>query len=508
MAQKSQAKKSKSKPQAQTTPPETAGRENKGAEETNHQAESLLGQIPDVSLQAQANALYDPRLHTRQRQGKAIQIGKRYGNIHLQRVIQKGVHLNVTKKSAVPLVQRETAEEIKARFMNWGGLNLQEEALASHLLGLVRAGNYALVTQVITVLDWVDRDDVAGEMMPSLTNEELIHIARNDSGREMLQRMKAELQDWWGWITREERHQGELLAAVLDEPGARALWNRQEIGRIKTAAGSDLEALAQIFESSLVIDDGTVTSRLQAVLAATEHLLIPGLQTGIDFQDTGFAGDQEPGGQGFRDPHPSSRNQVGHFLTAVGLQFSPAVVSRQIPIFGTIRQMVQAPANMDDQEVALRLTIGHEKAPDPDGTMAAISIALRGVGESLRPGPEGETEDERDERVGRAIADETRRQIEAIIQAFRTQFQATTDDDIRAWNEAITALGTGNELNLAAAEAPLSRIAINNANRGNSIQDMRLSLVGWRLGQLIGSGAFGEDRTAVASWIRANLGPR
>lgn len=195
-------------------------------------------------------------------------------------------------------------------------------------------------------------------------------------------------------------------------------------------------------------------------------------------------------------------------MTAVGLQFSPAVVSRQIPIFGTIRQMVNAPENMEDQEVALRLTIGHEKAPDPDGTMAAIAIALRGIGESLRPGPEGETEDERDERVGRAIAEETRRQIEAIIQAFRTQFQATTDDDIRAWNEAITALGTGSELNLAAAEAPLSRIAINNANRGNSIQDMRLSLVGWRLGQLISSGAFGEDRTAVASWIRTNLGPR
>ncbi len=500
MTKKSQAE--KAKPQAHLSPPEGAKQENK------EPAESPLSRITDMSLQAQANSLYDPRFTLRQRQVKAMQIGKRQGNAHLQRVINKGALVSVHHKSGRPIVQRETAEELKARFMNWGGLNLQEEALADHLLGVVRAGNYALVTQVINILDWADRDDVAGEMMPSLTNADLIHIARNDSGREMLRRMKEELRDWWGWTTTEERNQGELLAAVLDEPGTRASWNRQEIGRIKQAASTDLEALAQIFESTLIIDDGTVTSRLQAVLAATEHLVIPGLQTGIDFQDTGFAGDQEPGGQGFRDPHPSSRNQVGHFLTAVGLQFSPAVVSRQIPLFGTIRQMVNAPASMDDQEVALRLTIGHEKAPDPNGTVAAINIAVRGIGESLRSGPEGETEDERDERIGRAIADETRRQIEAIIQAFRTQFQATTDEDVQAWNDALTALGTGDELNLAAAEAPLSRIAINNENRGNSIQDMRLSLVGWRLGQLISSGAFGEDRTAVASWIRTNLGPR
>ena len=142
-----------------------------------------------------------------------------------------------------------------------------------------------------------------------------------------------------------------------------------------------------MFEDDEVIDDGTVAGRLQSILGATGHLVVPGLQTGIDFQDTGFAGNQEPNGPGFRDPHPSSRNQVGHFLTAVGLQFSPAVVSRPIPFFGTIRQMVQAPPTMSDADVALRLTIGHEKAPDPNGTMAAIDVLLTGELEDLLPGP-------------------------------------------------------------------------------------------------------------------------
>jgi len=261
-----------------------------------------------------------------------------------------------------------------------------------------------------------------------------------------------------------------------------------------------------MFEDDQIIDDGTVSSRLQAILGATEHLVIPGLQTGIDFADTGFAGQPTPGGPGFRDPHPSSRNQVGHFLTAVGLQISPGVVSRPIPVFGSIRSMVGAPAGMSDSDVALRLTIGHEKAPDPVGAFGIVTgILIGGLVESLLPGPEGETEEERDERIGRAVEAETKRQIAEVIAAFRAQFEATTDDDIAAWNEALAALGTGPSINLAAAEGPLSRIHIDPTQRGNSIQDLRLSLVGWRLGQMISAGEF-ADNTAVAAWIRTNLG--
>jgi hypothetical protein len=58
---------------------------------------------------------------------------------------------------------------------------------------------------------------------------------------------------------------------------------------------------------------------------------------------------------------------------------------------------------------------------------------------------------------------------------------------------------------MSAAEAPLRRVAIDPNGRGNSIQDLRLRLVGWRLGQLISIGAF-NDGAAVARWIRSNLG--
>ena len=412
---------------------------------------------------------------------------------------------NQRSPNSSSVLKRETATEVRDRYTNWGGLNLQEDQLAAYLVKLALRGQYSLVKEVINILDWSDRDDVAGEMIAHFTTRQLIRLALNEDAVSLLRVMRDSIGDWWGWITAGERQQADLLGAVLNEPGKRKLWNWERIGVIKSETGTDLEALARIFEDDKIVDDGSITSRLQAILSATEHLLIPGLQTGINFVDTGFAGEQTPGGAGFRDPHASSRNQVGHFLTAVGLQFSPGVVSRSIPFFGTIRSMVQAPASMSDADVALRLTIGHEKAPDPNGTMAAINIVLTGLIEHWSPQPEGETEEQRQERVGRAILSETQRQINEIITAFRTQFQAATDADVQAWNEALTALGRGNVLNIGAAEAPLSRISINPAGRGNSIQDLRLSLVGWQLGQLISSGAFG-DRAAVARWIRTNLG--
>ena len=169
--------------------------------------------------------------------------------------------------------------------------------------------------------------------------------------------------------------------------------------------------------------------------------------------------------------------------------------------------MVQAPAGMSDQDVALRLTIGHEKGPDPSAVEAFMNILTTGVIESWKDGPEGETEEERNKRIGDAVARETQRQVDEIIAAYRAQFRATTDEDIAAWNEALQALGTDQQLNLGAAEAPLSRIHVDPTQRGNSRQDLRLSLVGWRLGQLIGSGGF-ADGHAVAAWIRQNLGPQ
>jgi hypothetical protein len=406
------------------------------------------------------------------------------------------------------LVQRQTAAELKASYMDTLGLNLREDDLGRELARRAGLGEFAFVLQVMAQVEDYNRDEVAVHMMQALLGSgptrgarEVIRIANAPGGRVFLESIYGYLGDYW----ESEVVASRMVGAVLDRRADRFIWNRDRILEIRDGAGTDLEALARIFEDDLIVDDGSVSGRLRSVLQATENLVVPGLQTGVGFSDTGLAGDQSPGGAGFRDPHPSSRNQPGHFLTAVGLQFSPGVVSTPIPFFGTIRQMVRAPESMSDAEVALRLTIGHEKTADPSPIMSASIVVLTGLIESALPGPAGETEEQETQRVGRAVEDEARRQIDEIIGAFRTQFEAATDADVAAWNEALAAMGTGPRLDMAAAEAPLRRIAINPALRGNSIQDLRLSAVGWRLGQLIGAGAFGSG-AQVATWIRANLG--
>lgn len=445
--------------------------------------------------------------------GRDIYLGRGASPTNVRLMAHEATHVlqqragRATHPAAL-FVQRVTAEELVEQYTDWGGLNLQEEALAADLAGRVRRGEYAFVRSVILEVDYFNRDDVGRAMVPALSMRELVDVARDEEGADLLRTLEDEIADFWSNRSEEENRQGALIRALLGDEIAQKHYNRDRIREIQESASSDLEALALMFETDTLTDDGSAAARLDTILLATEHLVIPGLQTGIDFSDEGFRGDQSTGGEGFRDPHAASRNQVGHFLTAVGLQTNPEVVSRDIPMFGSIREMVGAPDGMTDQEVALRLTLGHELHPDPPGAIGlGLPILVEGLLESATPGPEGETEEERDERVGEAMVDETRAQIQRVIDTFRTQFEAATDDDVRAFQEALDALGTGGTLDMDAAEAPLQRImvGVDQTGKGNSIQDLRLSLVGWRLGQLIGDGSLATG-AQVAGWLRTNLG--
>ena len=144
----------------------------------------------------------------------------------------------------------------------------------------------------------------------------------------------------------------------------------------------DAEALARLFEDRGLRDDGTPSRRLQTILAATERWMIKGLQTGLPFLDHGFRGDRQRRGSGFRDPWPSSRNQVGHFLTAVGLGFRPALVSE--PVAGLpLRFLLGAEGSLSDEQVAKRLIVGHELWPDPGLLRGGIVGAL--IGGAIAP---------------------------------------------------------------------------------------------------------------------------
>jgi hypothetical protein len=136
--------------------------------------------------------------------------------------------------------------------------------------------------------------------------------------------------------------------------------SRARIAAIRRASGwDDAEALARLFEDPGLPGGGSAAARLGAILDATGRRLIKGLQTGVPFEDRGFRGDRRRGGAGLRDPWPSSRNQVGHFLTAVGLAFRPETVAA--PVLGRpMRWWLGAPPRLSDERVAMRLTLGHD----------------------------------------------------------------------------------------------------------------------------------------------------
>ena len=252
--------------------------------------------------------------------------------------------------------------------------------------------------------------------------------------------------------------------------------NSSAIETIKNRAPSDAEALAQIFTAATISDNGTPGGRLTAILAATESNVVPGLQTGIRFHDRGFRVD-------FRDPWPSSDNQVGHFLTAVGLSFNPAKVEQAF-FARRLRDWLGAPPTMGNEEVALRLTIGHEKAADPGlGTVAegATGLGMLGglVGMAAGAGME-------------------------VLNVFRTQFAACTSADILVFRDAERALGTGRPLNMAAAKPRLRGIRVTSSQRGNSYEDLLLSLYGWRLGQDIKLRRI-ASKADITAWLRGNL---
>ena len=89
---------------------------------------------------------------------------------------------------------------------------------------------------------------------------------------------------------------------------------------------------------------------------------------------------------------------------------------------------------------------------------------------------------------------------------FRRQFGRAGQPEELAFLRAAVALGEGPSMDLDAAERELRPILdrIDVMQSGNSYQDLRLSLLGWWLGQAIRQGRF-EDRHEVANWLRLNL---
>ncbi|TGL23756.1 hypothetical protein EHQ47_05030 [Leptospira bourretii] len=121
---------------------------------------------------------------------------------------------------------------------------------------------------------------------------------------------------------------------------AQSLYN---VGSNNNPTIADTQYLQDLFETRIVSDSTDLKDKLTDILKANQGdgrgtilgSLNPGFEFAINSGDNGFTDD-------FTDPHESSRRQVGHFLTAVGL------------------------ARSISDDVAIRAIISHEQVADTD----------------------------------------------------------------------------------------------------------------------------------------------
>jgi hypothetical protein len=218
-----------------------------------------------------------------------------------------------------------------------------------------------------------------------------------------------------------------------------------------------VELLAALFEDGQIADDNAavpLVNRLRTILGASSNGANGGLTHFAGFlagwSDDGFR-------TAFKDRWPSSRNQCGHFLTAVHLGFDPmkgfAFANSQSSL-GTFFGMTTSgvPAT---EGICCRMIVGHEQVGD-DAWLAAIR-----------------------------------------------QVKSPSDDEVRTFFNAVVKCKPDPIVDLPKAQSLLASITVGN-DTGNSREDLHLSLYGYIFGTRIRAGDL-QELAQGSQWIRGNL---
>jgi hypothetical protein len=216
---------------------------------------------------------------------------------------------------------------------------------------------------------------------------------------------------------------------------------------------SDVERLVGMFGGSKTIP---ATTALERVLDYTRSPGLEGrlgVQFGVKFGDTGFR-------EEFRDSHLYAEqwgmsyldsNQVGHFLTAASLGYKP-VLGRE--------------------SISLIPIIGHEKVSDA------------GLSRSTTSGPVGDPF---------ALSEQIAAGMVGYLSSEGIVFEvACTSDKDESYEMRDIGLG------IILGSGDLAK------RRGNSMEDLHLSVKGWIMGQMIANGELKTNRD-VADWLTTNL---
>jgi RHS repeat-associated protein len=274
--------------------------------------------------------------------------------------------------------------------------------------------------------------------------------------------------------------------------------NNTQVIRSIARRHSGPEAMAQLFTDERINDGaGSVRARAVSVIRANAANFTFE-QFHVRFRQRGFRTE-------IRDPVPTN-NQVGHALSALALALLPETVNERVPYTGrrTLRSLVETDRSVTDDEVAMRIVIGHELFPDhgelelPAWGRGVLAVIASGMNDSDNPtaGDFGGDTSPPAPSPGEAA-------LAPLIEGYRR----VTNEHLAAFRsavESIVAAGPDGDVDYDVLVRTLAPITADiTAGDGNSAQDLANSAANYALGRLIAEGRF-ADREQVAAWIRRN----
>lgn len=245
-----------------------------------------------------------------------------------------------------------------------------------------------------------------------------------------------------------------------------ATRGRQLAGDVRKVHGINYpELLARMLEDDQIKDQWNIpipkmpgykasdaSKRLLTLLSASQGP--PGrhfMRLTKGWGDDGFKPD-------FKDPHPGSRNQCGHFLTAVHLSFTPGIIFDA----STAAYVVCGANYWNSLRAARYLAVGHEFIPD-----------------------DGDFHNHRALFAGR-------------------KHELTFRDGVKAMYVPLGGSHGQAWANLDAAKKVLKQMPIDESQTGNSYADILLTAVGWLFSDLILSGEI-TTRAKAGDFVRQVL---
>jgi hypothetical protein len=212
-------------------------------------------------------------------------------------------------------------------------------------------------------------------------------------------------------------------------------------------------------------------------------------------------------------------SQIGHFLQAISLGYEPEVLAQPVGILPnnpSVRDVLD-PGESNLRKIAIQLIVGHEASGDPGRPGSRVvgpreAAARAEVGLSLSPD------------FPLALVDiDVRPAIRAGIAVYTLQYWFGQHAEyVSAFEAAVSyvrSLGAGGEVDIdeltrildpiiTGLDIPYqgeARAREGGSRVGNSIEDLRLSVLGFALGEAIRSGTFFADMNEAYRWIIRNV---